>query len=152
MMRIGVTIQQATPGMMRALDRGSVYNGMILGLGDIGKNIKDTADKGIKDPPKTGRVYSIRGRRHRASAPGEYPATFSGRLARELGFEVVGLRMRVGSSTPYSRFLQQTDGPTKNASFTKIAPRPFLTNSHKTNAPSFQPIMRDRLLAAMRIR
>lgn len=45
-----------------------------------GLDVQRTWKQGIRLPPKTGRVYMIRGKPHRASAPGQYPANLTGTL------------------------------------------------------------------------
>lgn len=61
---------------------------------EIGKDLRRTAKKSILAKPKHGRVYNLRknGRlvRHRASAPGEAPAEFTGSLRRAIDFDVIG--------------------------------------------------------------
>lgn len=114
--------------------RRQVRAGMKLGLRTIGRRLVSTAQKGVMNPPKSGRFYIIGGRTHQASAPGEYPAERTGRLRRSINFRMPsGTEMRFGAEAPYSPFLQQTDHPDGVASWRKIAPRPFLTNSHNEN-------------------
>ncbi len=78
----------------------------------IGKDLTKTARRSIIDPPKTGRVYrrttkSGRRRRHRASAPGEPPASMTGTLQRSVGFVVRGSdQLEFGANAPYSGFLE----------------------------------------------
>lgn len=60
----------------------------------------------IKNGPKTGRVYMVKGKKHRASSPGEPPANQSGRLARSAGYKVHRHdKMQVGESADYATFL-----------------------------------------------
>lgn len=64
------------------------------------KLLKDTK-KDILRTPRSGRLYTVRTqrrrRRHRASVPGEAPASISGRLWRSLDFKVGGsANMRFG--------------------------------------------------------
>lgn len=61
----------------------------------LGKDLKAEANQEILKKPKHGRVYIIRdrrgrGRRHRASAPGETHANRSGRLRRSISWKVHG--------------------------------------------------------------
>jgi hypothetical protein len=75
----------------------------------------------IKSKDKTGRVYIINGRRHVASAPGEPPASRSGRLSRTAGYRVSGVaQMRFGDRAPYGAILE--DG-TRDG---RIQPRPHI--------------------------
>ncbi len=67
----------------------------------IGKDLTKEARRSIIEGPKTGRVYirrvNGRRRRHRASAPGEPPANFRGRLQRTVDFLVKGNDMEFGA-------------------------------------------------------
>ena len=70
--------------------------------------------------PRTGRVYTIRGRKHQASAPGEPPAKLTGALARSVDHKVTGWHtMQVGEEADYAGYLEKGTG--------RIAPRPHLT-------------------------
>jgi len=64
--------------------------------------------------PRSGRVYRLGGRPHRASAPGEPPADRSGRLMRSL----VVVADRLASTAPYARYLEHGTA--------RMAPRPFI--------------------------
>lgn len=129
--------------VIKALKPQNAIRGIQQGLTEIGKNLVKSAEDGIKNPPKTGRLYRIRGgRTHQASAPGQYPAEITGKLRRSLGSNVNNLIMEFGADTKYAPILQQFDTPLKTSSnFKKIAPRPFLTLSHNENKDEFIPIM-----------
>lgn len=60
------------------------------GLYAFGKELTKTAKDGILKGPKSGRVYKVRGRRVRRSAPGEYPANQTGNLRSAINFDVKG--------------------------------------------------------------
>lgn len=93
-------------------------------LYSIGKEMEKVVKDGIKNPPKTGRTYRYRGRRYRASAPGQYPANRSGNLRRSVEFNVEGKKfVKVGTDVEYGRFLE--DGTRR------MARRPFLELSRK---------------------
>lgn len=82
---------------------------------DVGLRVKQLLTQG----PKTGRVYRIRGVDHQASAPGEAPASRTGRLVRSFNYNVHGFyQMEVGEDAPYAGWLE--DG-TEN-----MEPRPHL--------------------------
>ncbi len=89
------------------------------GLYTVGQILDKRVTKLITSPPKTGRVYRIRGLDHQASAPGEAPANLTGRLAASFNYNVHGFyQMEVGESAPYAAFLEEG---TRN-----IAPRPHV--------------------------
>ena len=64
--------------------------GLRKGFFALGKELQKTSRAGIKNPPKTGRFYLFKGRRIRASAPGEYPRNRSGVLRKSIIFIVDG--------------------------------------------------------------
>ena len=82
-------------------------NGLRAALTEIGReNVKHTKNL-IKKGPKTGRVYRIKGRVHKASAPGEAPASRSGKLLRSVRARVYGWeRMEFGDSAPHGKYLE----------------------------------------------
>lgn len=74
----------------------------------------------IRNGPRTGRVYTFRGRKHQASAPGEVPANRTGRLASSVGYLASGPDdLTVGEEAEYAGFLERG---TRN-----MAPRPHLS-------------------------
>lgn len=103
----------------------------------IGKELQKNAQLRILKGKKTGRLYQrVRsgGRivRHRASAPGESPANFSGALRSSVGFVAKGQLLEFGAGgevlsgrkksafVDYARTLELGDRRKK------IAPRPYL--------------------------
>ncbi len=95
----------------------------------IGKDLKGTAQQSIIDPPKTGRIYRVRGKRHQASAAGEAPANLTGALKDSIDF-------KVGSSN--SMRFEAGDGKVNYAGFledgtSKMAARPFMIPAIKAN-------------------
>jgi len=75
--------------------------------------------KALMAEKKSGIVYNLKGRLHRASAPGEAPAIKSGRMQRNMYYKVSGhTELRFGSKVPHLRY---TELGTKF-----MAPRPLL--------------------------
>lgn len=86
---------------------------------EIGQINVRTVRRLIKTGPRTGRTYVFRGRRHKASAPGEPPANRSGSLAKGTGYIVHGPhQMEFGMRRNYAKFLEEG---TK-----KMRPRPHV--------------------------
>lgn len=86
--------------------------GIRQGFYFLGRDLRKTAQEGIKKGPKTGKIYLIksggRRRRHQASAPGEYPANLSGKLRRGIGFKVRGSDQLVfGAEADYAPYLER---------------------------------------------
>lgn len=56
--------------------------------------------------PKSGRIYRRRGRLHRASAPGEYPAVDTGNLIASMKSHQRKNEVGIGTNMFYARFLR----------------------------------------------
>lgn len=107
----------------------------------IGSDLRRDARKEIRKKNKSGRLYrrTLNGRivLHRASAPGQYPANFTGSLASSIGYNTVGSnRLEFGSKTVFTK-----GGKTKQLNYgkflelgtSKMQPRPFLLPTIKSN-------------------
>jgi phage gpG-like protein len=82
------------------------------------QNIRTHAIKSIQRGTKSGIVYEKTSpkRTHRASAPGEAPATDTGRLAGSIRADIEGLKAEVVADTEYAAWLEfgtQNIQPTK---------------------------------------
>lgn len=96
----------------------------------------------IRSGERTGRIYRFRGRPHRASAPGEVPASRSGRLLRSSDYKVSGwYQMRFGETVEYAKFLEEG---TRN-----MAPRPHLLVAVNNQARSTQKALLEYGLQAI---
>lgn len=95
--------------------RAAAFRGVVIGTEILGNE----GNRLITDPPKTGRVYRRRGRVHQASAPGEAPATDTGRLvqSRRTVYDQDKLQGDVVWSTDYARHLEYGTQ--------KMEPRPY---------------------------
>lgn len=82
--------------------------------------IETNAKNLIRKKPKTGRIYKRGNIIHQASAPGEPPATDTGRLLSSIQHRIVknGFEAYVGTNVEYGKFLEKG---TKN-----MDPRPWL--------------------------
>lgn len=110
--------------------RAQFNSGISSALSNIGKKNVATAISLIRNGEKTGQVYYRRkGRRrflHQASAAGEAPANFTGRLIRGMDFKVSGSRfMKFGNRAPYSGFLE--------LGTRKMSKRPYLIKAIEEN-------------------
>ncbi len=82
------------------------------------KKVEAEAKKSVLSGGKTGRVYTRRTVTHRASAPGEAPASDTGRLVNSINGTLAGTTAEVTASARYSRPLEFGTA--------KMAARPFL--------------------------
>ena len=71
-------------------------------LRDVGNKVVAVYKAGMQGP-KSGRVYG----KHRASAPGEYPARPTGRLFRTIGKTETSSSVEVGTKMFYAIFLRR---------------------------------------------
>lgn len=100
--------------------------------------------KAIQGPPKTGREYARGQKTHRASAPGEAPATDTGALVSSTYFTKVDpLTVAIGSRLEYAFHLEFG---TRN-----IEPRPSWVPAAEKNAPRLDKRIR-RVIAEARAR
>lgn len=127
-------IQEAT---LDAATLAALHEGMI---GAIALMVGD-AKRSVARGPKTGRIYmkgKNRSIRHQASAPGEPPATDTGRLVNSIvgDAKVIGKQVQgyLEARTDYAGYLE--------FGTRKLAARPFMTPSVMRN--------RDRAIALMR--
>ena len=99
---------------------------------DTGKELANTARHGIANPPKSGNIYSYKGRKHRASSAGQFPANRSGLLRRRTTFKAKSLSMEFGTQgVAYAPALQQfKTAQQRSSTWSRLAPRPYLTLSH----------------------
>lgn len=83
---------QSEPGTSYEGAEAKIRAGAVDGLNAVGLVTINHIRASLLRGPKTGRVYhkSNPKRLHRASAPGQYPATDTGRLAGSLGYEAGG--------------------------------------------------------------
>lgn len=107
-------------------DIGELSHNTIRGIRQgwfrAGDQLKSRANEQIKARPKNGRLYRIKGRRHRASAPGESPANRTGTYRRSINYQIRGWRqMEFGASADYAGFLERGTR--------RMEPRPGLQNA-----------------------
>lgn len=91
---------------------------------------------GIQKGPKTGTVYTRGSIEHQASAPGEYPASDTGRLANSISIDVrdqgdtIAVGPGIASDVVYARRLEF--GGTDSRGVT-IEPRPYVRPTWRDN-------------------
>jgi len=116
-------------------------SGIRAGFFKVGSQLRYTARQQMLEK-KTGRLYRISGRsrRLRASAPGESPASRTGRLRRSIGYQVSGDSMQFGaggrgSGVNYANFLEKGT-PNMEA-------RPLLLNAVTKNESKIETLFND---------
>lgn len=115
-----MSVEWNSPEMMAQI-RPAVMRGVTAWIGAVEQKAVDL----ITSPPKTGRIYKRRGVEHQASAPGEAPASDTGRLvnSRTIDLFPEDLRARLTFRTDYAAALE--------FGTEKMAPRPFAERSLK---------------------
>lgn len=159
MVSIGVELQglQQLLSQLQRLDQ-SAGQSLEEVITDLVTDTHSLAVAGIQGGPKSGRVYDTRfftdaqGRLrrgeprppHQASAPGQYPASDTGRLAGSVGFELPqpgSLTGRVGTSVAY--------GPMLEFGTSRMAARPWLMPSFERAKIGVEKELRARLEAKL---
>jgi HK97 gp10 family phage protein len=98
-----------------------VEEGTLEGLEALGLMVQNSAREKVLKGPKTGRLYKKSGSvAHRASAPGEAPASDTGTLVRSIVSEVqrVALEVIISAGTAYAKMLEYGTR--------KMSARPFM--------------------------
>jgi hypothetical protein len=73
---------------------------------DAANESEDAFKSGMRSR-KSGRVYRIRGRSHKASAPGEYPARETGALFRSIRTRISNRGFAIGTTKDYAIYLRE---------------------------------------------
>ena len=108
-----------------------------------GLEIRGDIVKRIQRGPKTGRTYKRRGTTHKASAPGQAPATDTGRLVSSVTFKRISpLTVTVGSKLAYASYLEFG---TRN-----IARRPAWAPAAMQAEPKFRKRLEAAIAGAIR--
>lgn len=158
-MKMSVHVEGVSDLIKRLANLGEDAQEMTLdAVEDIALATHRYAVQGILRGPKTGRVYDTRfwtdgqGRlrrgedrvAHQASAPGEYPANDTGRLASSVAFELPQgdtAIARVGTGIQY--------GPMLEFGTSKMAARPWLLPSFEKAKAEVEGTLRQRLEAKL---
>lgn len=96
------------------------------------QNIRTHAIRAIQGGPKTGKQYRKYApkRMHRASAPGQAPATDTGRLASSIVADITGLTAEVSADVQYAAPLE--------FGTVNMEPRPFLEPALESERSKFE--------------
>lgn len=106
--------------------------------------VQAEAIRGIQRGKKTGRIYKRRSVQHRASAPGEYPASDTGRLAGSIRINRGVLQADIGSDVIYAKYLEPDEASDEG----KLKPRPFLEPSYKKNEEKINQLIDEAITKA----
>lgn len=98
--------------------------------------VRNTVIDMLQRYPKTGALYKKGGKTHRASAPGEPPATDTGFLVRNVysNIDSDGLGGSVESRAPYSSYLEFGTAT--------MAARPFMFRALEINKPKIRALFK----------
>src|SRR5689334_21796397 len=105
-------------------------------------DVRNAAVKGIQRGSKTGRDYKRRTVTHKASAPGEYPASWTGHLADSIRINKGFLEAEVGSDLLYAPFLEEGTE--------RMQPRPFLEPSYQKTEEAFSKLIDEAIEASLK--
>lgn len=115
--------------------RRAVFRGIVRGTEAVRADAVTSVMKGAR----TGEVYTRRGVEHVASAPGEPPASDTGRLANSIRTEynVATLTGRVVADAAYAAYLEYGTQ--------RMAPRPFLRPALARQRQAIQEAVNDEV-------
>jgi hypothetical protein len=103
MLTITTNIKGLNPSKIEAMTKLGARGGLFL----VGNMLKQEFIKQVLARPKSGRLYRIAGRLHRASAEGETPANLTGNYRKSIGFNVSGWdELEFGNSAYYAGWLE----------------------------------------------
>jgi hypothetical protein len=125
--------------LMRRLREGA-NRGVVMGA----YIVLERGTELILQPPKTGRIYQRRGVKHQASAPGEAPASDTGRLAGS-GTVVADpgeMSARANWATAYARRLEVGDD--------KIEPRPYARRALAEKTQAVEDVVAQQIGEALK--
>jgi hypothetical protein len=131
----------AIPGKLTELQYRRFGKVLLESAVEIAESAKDQIQRGT---PRTGRVYrKASGRLHRASAPGEYPASDTGQLVNSIhAVKVSGLAVRVGSVANHGKFLE--------LGTSRMAARPWLSREVHKELPNLRAGLVDAMKQEMK--
>ena len=120
--------------------RQAVMRGVVGGT----EKVRNEALRLIMQTAKTGRLYRTRGVVHRASAPGESPASDTGRLANSIttAYDATKLSGMVSANTVYAPYLEYGT--------MKMEPRPFMRPALANTQQQFVESVEKAVEAALR--
>lgn len=106
---------------------------------DVATETQALAVRGVNGPPKSGRTYvkSNPTRTHTASAPGQYPASDTGRLVSSIVAQPIASGYEVGTNVDY--------GPMLEFGTSRMAARPWLLPSFERAKIGVEKELRARL-------
>lgn len=112
--------------------------GIRKSLSKFGTLLRDETKSLIINPPKTGKIYRIKGANHQASKTGEAPANQSGKLVKSIGYRTLSIdRLELGSSAKRSKFLE--------LGTVKMGKRPHLIRAINNKQYQIATIIEDQL-------
>jgi hypothetical protein len=122
---------------------GIVEKRVVAALDTSAELMQTTMVRKIDEGERSGRIYSINGRRHQASAPGEPPKSFTRELASSVfkRVDAAALFSEVGTPLDKAKWLE--------IGTSRMAPRPSMEPSFQQVLPEAQDMMRKALGSAL---
>lgn len=135
-MELKITFDDKVIDQIKVIDKDSLHE-INQAIKKAAYLIEGTAKQKIQRGPKTGRLYKHGMIKHRASAPGQAPASDTGRLVSSIRNSTQELLAEVGSALKYAQYLEQG---TK-----KMEIRPFLSSALEENTPKIEQLIQQAI-------
>lgn len=134
-----MTLEWRGPEVLQAVAQAA-FRGVVRGT----ESVKTRMVERIQQPPKTGRIYKRNTVEHQASAPGESPASDTGRLAQSVttSYDPSRIAGYVNVSTEYAAALE--------FGTPRIAPRPYARVSLAEKAKEIQDDIAREIAGALK--
>jgi len=131
---------------------GNYARGLHRGFDRLGRLNVHKARLFVRKPPKTGRLYRIKGRknRHRASRVGESPANLFGNLARSIGFQINGSEMQFATYGDSKGESVQIGGVAYGGWLEVGMKRPFMSRTVEAHEGLADNVLNDEMLEAIK--
>lgn len=142
-----------------------VRKGIKAGFEQLGSNLVRTGQNQALNEPKFGRTYRIKNikgvsKLHRASAPKQSPALLSGNYFSQFKYLLRSWKgMEFGNDSEYSEYLEfgilrkqgESKGKGKGNAKWRLAPRPGVQNSVKSNVRNARVMLETNIGRSLKI-
>jgi len=122
-----------------------------LVLNEYARKVRGDILSSMLSDPKTGETYKFGGKTHQASAPGESPAVFRGRLVKAIAYDIDGkkrvtLELGALAKAPHAKYLEFGTRKYGFSFGSVMEPRPFLEVNALKHINYLRKNIKDKIL------